>query len=123
MQTIQVLSIIGSVGFFFVIVELIRKKKLKEAYAIIWLSFSLVFLFFSIWRKALDHIAKILEINYPPATLFLLLIITIVAVLIQMSVVISKQTDEIKKLTQSLAILKEKIQCNSFTEEDPHSDK
>lgn len=107
MQSIQIISIIGSLLFLITIIELIRRKLLKEAYAIIWLIFGCLFLFFSLWRKALDYIAQAIDIVYPPAMLFLLLIVAITLVLIQFSVVISKQSDQIKKLTQDLAILKQ----------------
>lgn len=107
MQNIQIIAIIGSLLLLILIIELIRKKLLKEAYSIIWLFFGGLFLFFSCWRKALDYIAKAIDIDYPPAMLFLLLIVAIILVLIQFSVVISKQSDQIKKLTQELAILKQ----------------
>lgn len=107
MQTIQIISITGSLLFLIIIIELIRKKLLKEAYAIIWLVFGCTFLFFSCWRKALDYISLAIGIFYPPAMLFLLLIIAITLVLIQFSVVISRQSDQIKTLTQELALLKQ----------------
>lgn len=107
MQYIQIISIIGSLLFLITIIELIRKRKLKEAYSIIWLIFGCLFLFFSIWRKALDYIALAIDIAYPPAMLFLLLIIAITLVLIQFSVVISKQSEQIKSLTKEIALLKQ----------------
>ena len=107
MKSIQIISIIGSLLFLITIIELIRKRLLKEAYAIIWLIFGCLFLFFSCWRKALDYIALSIDIAYPPAMLFLLLIIAITLVLIQFSVVISKQSDQIKTLTQEIALLKQ----------------
>ncbi len=107
MQTIQIISIIGSLLFLLTIIELIIKKLLKEAYAIIWLIFGFLFLFFSLWRKALDYIALAIDIAYPPAMLFLLLIIALTLVMIQFSVVISHQRDQIKTLTQEIALLKQ----------------
>lgn len=107
MQNIQIISIVGSLLFLFTIIELIRKQKLKEAYAIIWLIFGLFFLFFSIWRKALDYISLAIDIAYPPAMLFLLLIIALTLVMIEFSVVISKQSEQIKTLTQDIALLKQ----------------
>lgn len=108
MQTIQIISIIGSTAFLITIIELIRKKYLKEAYAIIWLIFGFLFMFFSCWREALHYISLSIGIYYPPAMLFLLLIVAITLILIQFSVVISKQNDQIRTLTQEIALLKEK---------------
>ena len=113
MQTIQIISIIGSICFLVSILNLIKKKLLKEAYAIIWLFFGVIFLFFSLWRKALDYLAESLGIYYPPAMLFLLLILALTLVLIQLSVVISKQSDQIRTLAQKIALLEfEKQQSN-----------
>lgn len=108
MQIIQIIAIAGSLLFLGTVIQLIRKKLLKEAYAIIWLIFGFIFIFFSSWRKALDYIAKAIDIDYPPAMLFLLLTISIILVLLQFSVVISKQNDQIKKLAQELALLRQK---------------
>ena len=108
MQTIQIISIIGSSIFLITIIELIRRKLLKEAYAIIWLLFGFIFIFFSCWRKALDYISEAIGIYYPPAMLFLLLIVAITLILIQFSIVISKQNDQIRTLTQEIALLKQK---------------
>lgn len=108
MQVIQIISIIGSIAFFITVVELIRYQKLKEAYGIIWLIFSFLFMIFSFWRKGLDYVSELLGIYYPPAMLFLLLNIAGILVMLQFSTVISKQNDQIRKLTQEIALLKQK---------------
>ncbi len=123
MEKIQIISIIGSCTFLILIFELIRNKKLKEAYAVIWLVFALLFLFFSCWKKGLDYFANLVGIYYPPALLFLFLILALVLVLIQISVVISKQHDEITKLAQEIALLKYADNKNQEpTEQTPNTD-
>ncbi|GAB4275432.1 MAG: hypothetical protein Kow0029_16560 [Candidatus Rifleibacteriota bacterium] len=106
LDRIQTISIICSLFFLIFIIELIRKKKLKEAYALLWLFFSVVFLFFSFWKTGLDYFAAIFGIFYPPALLFLILIVAIILILVQFSVIVSKQNDDIRKLAQELALLK-----------------
>ena len=110
MDRIQILAIIGAIAFVLFIIELIRRKQLKEAYSIIWLLFAGIFLFFSIFRSALDYCSLWIGIAYPPAMLFLLLIIAIIFVLIQFSVIISSNNDKIRVLTQEIAILKNTIE-------------
>lgn len=56
----------------------------------------------------MDVLAAYVGIYYPPALLFLLLILTLVLVLIQFSIVISKQSEQITKLAQEIALLKYK---------------
>ncbi|EKD81273.1 MAG: hypothetical protein ACD_39C01882G0003 [uncultured bacterium] len=106
LERIQIISIIGSLSFLFAISHLIRTKMLKEAYAILWFLFGAVFIIFSIWKKGLDFFAALVGVYYPPALLFLILIIALVLILIQFSVVISSQNEKIRVLCQELALLK-----------------
>jgi hypothetical protein len=106
MEKIQIISIIGSILFLFFIFELIKRRLIKEAYSILWLFFGILFLFISLWKNGVDWFAKIVGIYYPPAMLLLFLILAVIFVLIQFSVVVSKQADQIRKLAQELALLK-----------------
>jgi len=109
-ERIQIISILASFFFLYFVVQLLRKKNLKEAYAILWLGFGMVFLFFSFWRKGLDYFAGLVGIYYPPAFLFLILITAIIMILMQFSVVLSKQNDQIRVLIQEQALLKDKLE-------------
>ena len=103
---IQYISILGSVVFIGLIIMLIRNKKIKEEFSILWLFFGLVFLFLSIWRGSLEIIAQILGIAYAPAAIFLILIIAIISILIHLSLIISRLTDQAKVMIQELGLLK-----------------
>ena len=103
---IQYVSILGSVVFIGLIVILIRNKRIKEEFSILWLFFGLVFLFLSIWRGSLEIIAGILGIAYAPAAIFLILIIAIISILIHLSLITSRLTDKAKVMTQELGLLK-----------------
>ncbi|MDD5698064.1 MAG: DUF2304 domain-containing protein [Victivallaceae bacterium] len=106
---IQIISIVGSLLFIFLILELIRRKKLKEAYALIWGVMSICFLILACWVDALGFVSKLIGIEYAPATLFLVLLVTVVLILIQFSVIISSQTDKIRSLSQETALLKQRL--------------
>jgi len=107
--SIQFFSITGSILFLTAIIELIRRKKLKEEYSLLWLFFGIVFLFVSIFRKVIDFISFVVGIAYPPAALFLIMIIALIVILIHFSVVISRLTDYSKNLVQELGLLKHEI--------------
>jgi hypothetical protein len=113
LEKIQIISLTLSISFLLFIFELIRRKKVKEAYAILWLFFAAIFIVLSIWKGGLDYLSAIFGIYYPPAFLFLFLIIAIILILIQFSVVVSGQNEKIKKLTQELGLLKEKLESKS----------
>ncbi len=105
---IQILSIIGALSFMFFIFRLIAKGKLREEYSIIWIICTLILLVFSVWRDGLDVIAKLLGVYYAPSLIFLAAIFAIIIFLVHLSVVNSKQHEQIKKLSQEMALLKEK---------------
>ena len=103
---IQYVSILGSVVFIGLIIMLIRNKRIKEEFAILWLFFGGVFLFLSVWRGSLEVIARILGIAYAPAAIFLILIIAIISILIHLSLITSRLTDQAKAMIQELGLLK-----------------
>ncbi len=117
LNIIQYIAISGSVLFIILIIELIRKKRIKEEYSLLWLFFGFVFLFISIWKNSLDYIARILGIAYAPAALFLILIIAIMSILIHYSLVISRLADNVKKLTQTLGLLE--MELNEYKKKNP----
>jgi len=101
--------------FFLFILELIRKKRIKEQYSLLWFFFGLVFIILSVWRESLELIAHIVGIAYPPSALLLILVLAIFLILIQFSVIISGLSDKNDRLIQEVALLKEKIE--SFSKE------
>lgn len=103
---VQYFAVTASICIILFVLELIRRKKIKEEYSLLWLFLGIVFLIFSIWREGLDYFSKLIGIYYPPATLFLLLLVGVFAILIHFSIVISKLTEKNKLLTQELGIYK-----------------
>ncbi len=91
-------SIAGSVAsilLILVVLELIRSRRLRERYALLWLATGLVLLVLSAWRGGLDTIAGWLGVTgYPPAVLFAVATLFILAVLLHYSTVISKLADQ-----------------------------
>jgi hypothetical protein len=106
---LQIIAIVIALAFMFFIFRLITKRKLREEYSFIWIVSTALLLLFSIWRNGLDVIAKLLGIYYPPALVFMAAIFAIIIFLVHLSVINSKQHDQIKTLTQELALLKKQI--------------
>jgi len=103
---IQILAIIGSLLLIGFIVELIRRKRLREEFSILWLAMSLVFLVLSIFRGWLDKFSYLVGISYPPAALFLILIMGLAVILVHFSVAISELKDTQKRLVQEIGLLR-----------------
>ena len=106
---IQYIAILGSCILLLFIFELIRRKKIKEEYSLLWLFFGVIFLIFSFWRKGLEVLSNFLGIAYAPASLFLLLLMAFFFILIQFSLVISDLSESKKIIIQELALLKQEV--------------
>ena len=109
-QKTQWIAIAASVALFIYIFNLVRKKRIKEEYSLLWLFFSVVFLFFSIWRDMLEEFASAVGIAYPPAALFLILLLAVFLILIEFSIIISKLSERNKILAQEIGLLHMEIE-------------
>lgn len=105
---IQIFSIIGSLILMTGLVVLIRRKKLREEYSILWLAIFTVFILTAIFGEFLIGLSKMLGIFYPPATLFLLLIIGLFLLTLHFSIIISDLKKKINELSIKLTLLDEK---------------
>jgi hypothetical protein len=107
---IQLVAIAVSLLLFLFIMYLIRSQRLKEEYSLLWIFFSLVFILFSFWKGGLDHLSGLLGIAYPPAALFMILLMAIFLILIEFSIIISKLSNKNKSLAQEIALLRERLE-------------
>ncbi|HSC67161.1 MAG TPA: DUF2304 domain-containing protein [Cellvibrio sp.] len=106
---IQFFSIIGSLFWFVFILKLVKRKRLKEEYSLLWLGFGFIFIALSVFRPLLEIVASAVGIIYAPAALLLILVLAVFFILIQFSVVISKLAEGNKNLIQEVGILKAEL--------------
>jgi hypothetical protein len=102
----QFISVFGSIFAILFVVELIRRRKIKEEYSLLWLFLGFSFLAMSLSQTLINKLADMIGIAYSPAALLLFLILGCFAILIHYSAVITKITIKNKDLVQELSILK-----------------
>jgi len=107
---IQIIAIVLSLGFLAYIGRLIVKGKLREEYSFIWVFGALILILFSFWREGLAVIAKLLGVYAAPNLVFMVAIFGIFIYLLHISVVVSQLHEKNKKLSQEIALLKNKIE-------------
>ena len=101
---VSVIGAIASIVLVLVVLELIRGRRLKERYALLWLATGVVLLVLSVWRDGLNTIAGWLGVtSYPPAVLFAVATLFILLVLLHYSTVISKLSEQNTILALSVA--------------------
>jgi hypothetical protein len=106
---ISVVASIAALVFLVVIFELIRRRRLQERYALLWLLTGVLVLVLSAWRDALRQVAEVVGIAYPPSALFVIASFFILVVLLHFSTVISELSERNVTLAQQLAILEERL--------------
>ena len=102
---IQIVAIVGSVLFLLLVLELVRRRRLAEEYSALWIVAALALLAASIRRDMIDRTAGWLGIHYGPAVLLLGMVVVGAAVLLWMSVILSRQQAQIDHLIEETAIL------------------
>lgn len=120
MERITVLSVGASAVLLLYILEMVRRRRLREEYSILWLAGSVVILILSLKKGWLDWASRAVGIYYPPSFLFLVGMLFILLILIHFSVTISKLYQMNKKIAQDLALLKHAREQNPTEDEDLH---
>jgi hypothetical protein len=106
---IQIVGIIGAGALLLVILELVRRRRLLERYALLWLLAGVVLLGLAVWRGALEVLAELVGIASPPNALFFVAFGFVLVLLLHFSVAVSRLTDQTKVLAQRLALLEERV--------------
>jgi hypothetical protein len=106
---IQIVAILAAAGLIVLLLELVRRRRLLERYALLWLFSALVLLGLAVWRGLLEDVASVLGVAYPPNALFLIAFGFVLALLLHFSLAVSRLSDQSKVLAQRLALLEERL--------------
>lgn len=105
------ISVLTALFFLWFILHNVKKERIKEAYALVWVLLGVSFLVITlIPQYTIWPFANFIGIYYGPGAIFLVLIILMLIIMIQFSIVISKQSERIKNLAQETALLKNKLE-------------
>lgn len=105
----QLVTILGAGILLLTVLEMVRRRRLMERYALLWLLSAGVLLALAIWSGALQKISHTLGIFYPPTALFFIAIGCIVLLLLHFSSVLSRLSDQTETLAQRQALLEERL--------------
>ena len=107
---VSIAGALASVLLVVFVLELIRKRRLRERYAMLWLATGVVLLVLSLWRSGENTIAGWFGVrSYPPAVLFAVAGLFILLVLLDYSTVISKLSDQNTVLAQRIGLLESRL--------------
>ncbi len=115
MIRLKILAGLIGVFLFIYIIELVRRRKLREEYAWLWLLTGFAIFVLSLWYGLLVYIGSLLGGILPSAILFLFALVFLLLIVLHQSIKISHLTDQVYQLTQELAILSREAQSDIRT--------
>jgi hypothetical protein len=88
-----------------VVLELVRRRKLTEEYSFLWIFAALALLVVSVRQDILHAAARWMGVGDPPAVLVVVLVATMFIASLCLSVIVSRQRQQIERLIEETAIL------------------
>lgn len=102
----MVFGLVASIIALLFIIELVRQRRLKEEYSLLWLATAVALIILSVSRPLLDVLASMVGIFYPPSALFLVAMVFVLFILLHFSTVLTRLAQENKETAQQLALLR-----------------
>lgn len=107
---VYLLSILFTALFLLTILGLVRKRQLKEQYSLMWILVAALMFLFSLSKNLLELMAARLDIQYAPSMLFLFGLVFAFTLTLHLTVVVSRQSEQLVHLAQELALLRQEVQ-------------
>lgn len=105
---LRVVAIAGSLTLLVFIIELVRRRHLKEEYSVLWVATALVLLLLAVWGGLLRELAHFIGADSQASTLYFFGLLFVVFLLLHFSVRVSKLERRVVVLLQEIALLGER---------------
>ncbi len=101
----QIFALVASAALLVFIVEMVRRRRLREEYSWLWLFTGVAILVLAAWFGLLEWLTRLIGAVVPVSTLFVFGILFLVVTNIYFSIKVSTLTTQLKNQAQRLAIL------------------
>lgn len=112
-STVRIVAVIATGIALGIVLELVRRRRLAERYALLWLVMGVLLVVLAVWTELLGTLTKLVGIHLPANFLFLAAFGVGFLLLLHFSVVISRLSDETKILAQEVARLDHELRVRS----------
>lgn len=111
MERLLTAVMLFSAGLMLVVLHGLRRSHIRVEYSVSWLAAALALFILSRWEAALEWLARLLGITYPPAALLGVVLAVFLFVLYRISLIVSTLRDNNIALAQKVAILEFQLQA------------
>jgi hypothetical protein len=105
--TLRIVAVAGSIALLLFVVELVRRRRLKEEYTVLWVTTALLFLVLAAWGGLLRDLTQGIGAISEASTLFFFGILFVIALLLHFSLRVSSLERRVIALLQEVALLRE----------------
>jgi len=102
-----------SLAIVALVIEMLRRKKLREKYAVLWLVVGVATLVLAAFPRLLNIVAEFVGVQLPSNLLFMMSILMLLGVCLHLSWEISVVEDETRTLAEEVAILRSQVEALS----------
>jgi hypothetical protein len=106
----KIFAIVASILIMALVVELVRRRKLREEYSWLWLVTGALIILLVIWYDLLVSITHLIGAIAPTTTLFIFGLLFLMVVSLHYSIQISKLSSQVKDMAQELTLLRGQIE-------------
>jgi hypothetical protein len=110
MERIQIVAIIASLSFLASVLLQIKKGKLREEYAFVWILSTFALIALSFWRNGLELLGHLFGVYEPLNLIFTGAIFAILIYLLHLSTTVSRLQLQNRTLAQEIVLLKEQVE-------------
>lgn len=100
------MGIIVVVAILFFVFEMLRRQKLREKYAVLWIIIGIGTLLLAAFPGLLEFASTLIGIQVPANLLFIMTLVLLVGVCLHLSQEQSQAEDEVRILAEDVAILR-----------------
>jgi len=102
---IRIITIVAAVAILILIVELVRRRKLKEEYSLLWVLTAALLVLLSVWYTLLVKVTHLIGGTVPSSTLFFFGLVFVISLMLHFSIRISLMERRITSLVQEIGLL------------------
>jgi hypothetical protein len=116
---VQLIAIVAAIGFTWLVIDLVRRRKLNEWYSLLWLATGGIVATFAVFRRLQFRLADWVGLYYPPVLILAILLALLLGITLYLSVVLTRLEARNRRLTQRLALLELEVRDLAAAPREP----
>jgi hypothetical protein len=105
----KIFAVMASILIMIIVVELVRRRKLREEYSWLWLLTGVIIILLVVWYDPLVFLTHLIGAIAPTTTLFIFGLLFLMLISLHYSIQISKLSRQVKEMAQQLTLLKGQV--------------